>query len=291
VIYFAALCPKRSRGRGIDRDADLTLDVRMLLQGLLLPMLRRLRRAEGVLLAINASIILTHEASPRRMAMQLLVSAVVLALLYAYNDVYDCEADVENPKKDRRLVLLLIAHRARIIRALVVLSAAAIVVSYLALGMASAVAVASVLSINVVYSHVLKRTAVIDVLWVGLCGGAYVLTPGIPLDFRVVLLVAVMTGASHVFQTLGDRSVDRLNRVQTTAVVSPRLASALLVAFCAVAAWVVGHYFGPVLALTAFLPFAAHLAIDDAERAWLLSKVYFGVLWLALILLSDARVL
>src|SRR3989442_15909313 len=96
--------------------------VRTLVRGIVLPMLRRFRRAEGVLLAVNASIILTRQAAPTRMAMQLLVSAAVLVLLYAYNDVFDCESDLENPKKDPDLVRLLIAHRGRIIPALVVLS-------------------------------------------------------------------------------------------------------------------------------------------------------------------------
>lgn len=265
--------------------------MRTLLQGILSPMLHRFRKAEGALLAVNASIILTQTASPRHMAMQLMTSAAVLALLYAYNDVHDCESDLENPKKDRQLVLFLIRHRASILRALVVLFAAAVFASYLALGIGSAVAVASVLLINVTYSHFLKKVAVVDVLWVGLCGGTYILTPGIPLDFRIVVLVAVMTAASHVYQSLEDRPVDRRNQIQTTAVFSPRLASVLLLAFCGVAAWVVEHYIGLPLALTAFIPFAAHLAIHDPQRAWLLSKACFGVLWLALLFLSDVPIL
>jgi 4-hydroxybenzoate polyprenyltransferase len=261
--------------------------MRTLLQAILLPTLRRLQRAEGVLLAINASIILTHPSSPFRMVIQLALSAAVLALLYAYNDVYDCRTDLENPKKDHELVQMLVAHRDRIIRILLVLFVVAVVVAFLTLGTASAAAVAAVLGINVAYSHVFKRTVVLDVVWVGLCGGTYILTPGIPLDPRIVLLVTLMTGASHVFQTLGDRTVDDRNSVATTAVVSPRLAFALLVAFCAVAAWVVGDYFGPVLALTAFVPVVAQVLTKDAERAWLLSKVYFGALWLALLVFAD----
>ena len=261
--------------------------MRTLLQAMLLPTLRRLQRAEGVLLAINASIILTHPSSPLRMLTRLALSAVVLALLYAYNDVYDCAADLENPKKDRELVQLLVDNRDRIVRVLLALFVVTVLVAFLTLGTASALAVAAVLGINVAYSHVFKRTVVLDVLWVGLCGGTYILTPGIPLDARIVLLVTLMTGASHVFQTLGDRTVDAGNSVGTTAVVSPRLASALLVAFCAVAAWIVGDYFGPVLALTAFVPVLAHVVTKDAERAWLLSKVYFGVLWIALLVFAD----
>jgi hypothetical protein len=42
-----------------------------------------------------------------------------------------------------------------------------------------------------------------------------------------------------------------------------------------------------VLALTAFVPVLAQIVTKDAERAWLLSKVYFGALWIALLLFAD----
>lgn len=269
------------------RSAPLTLDTRTVVHAVVLPTLRRLQRAEGVLLAINASIILTHPSSPLRMLLQLAVSAGVLAMLYAYNDVYDCEADLENPKKDRELVQLLILHRARIVRLLIGLSIAIVAFALVALGTLSAAASAAALGINVVYSHFFKHMVVIDVVWVGLCGATYILTPGIPLDVAIVLLVGLMTAVSHVFQTLGDRTVDEGNAVKTTAVVSPALATALLVAFCAVTAWVVARWFGPIAASTAFAPLLAHLVLRDAERAWLVAKAYFAILWLALLGFAD----
>jgi 4-hydroxybenzoate polyprenyltransferase len=268
-------------------SAALTFDARTLVHAVVLPTLRRLQRAEGVLLAINSSIILTHPSSVARMAAQLLVSAAVLALLYAYNDVYDCEADLSNPKKDPALVRLLILHRTYIVRQLLLLSAAMVVVALVALGSASALAVAAVLGINVIYSHWFKRMVVLDVLWVGLCGATYIMTPGIPLDVGILLLIGLMTAVSHVFQTLGDRSVDDRNAVSTTAVFSPALATALLVAFCGATAWVVGRWFGPLAATTAFVPLLAHLVLHDAERAWLVAKAYFAVLWLALLAFTD----
>jgi 4-hydroxybenzoate polyprenyltransferase len=268
-------------------SATLTLDTRTVVQAVVLPTLRRLQRAEGVLLAINASIILTHPSSLPRMAAQLAVSAIVLALLYAYNDVYDCHADLANPKKDMALVRLLILHRAAIVRLLLVLSVAMVGVAQVTLGTASAVAVAAVLGINVVYSHYFKRMVVVDVLWVGLCGATYILTPGIPLDVGIVLLVGLMTAVSHVFQTLGDRNVDDRNAVSTTAVFSPGLATGLLVVFCGATAWVVARWFGLLAATTAFVPLVAYLVLRDAERAWLVAKAYFAVLWLALLGLTD----
>jgi 4-hydroxybenzoate polyprenyltransferase len=268
-------------------SAALTFDVRTVVQAVVLPTLRRLQRAEGVLLAINASIIVTHSSSPGRMATQVAVSAAVLALLYAYNDVYDCHADLENPKKDPELVHLLILHRPRIVRILLLLFVVMAGVALVTLGGASAAAVTAVLGINVVYSHFFKRIVVFDVLWVGLCGATYILTPGISLDVHIVLLVGLMTAMSHVFQTLGDRPVDDRNAVSTTAVFSPALATALLVAFCGAAAWMVGHWFGALGAASAFVPVAAHLAMRDADRAWLVSKAYFAALWLALLGLAD----
>ena len=49
----------------------------------------------------------------------------------------------------------------------------------------------------------------------------------------------------------------------------------------------VARWFGPLAAATAFVPLLAHLVLGDAERAWLVAKAYFAVLWLALLGLAD----
>jgi hypothetical protein len=35
------------------------------------------------------------------------------------------------------------------------------------------------------------------------------------------------------------------------------------------------------------VPLLAHLVLRDAERAWLVAKAYFAVLWLALLAFTD----
>ena len=45
---------------------------------------------------------------------------------------------------------------------------------------------------------------------------------------------------------------------------------------------------GAALALTAFIPLAIFAAIDDPAIGWLLTKAYFGALWLSLLGIAGA---
>ncbi len=260
---------------------------RVLLLGSFASFVTRLRHGEGVLLAINASIILYASAPLLTMGAQFLISILVLALLYSYNDLYDCHLDQKNPKKDQELVSLLIAHRPRFYRVLTLQAAITLLLSILFAGSTSIKAIVSVLLMNAIYSRYLKRIPVIDVIWIALVGAVYVAILEVPLDYRIYVLVGVMTGISHIYQVLGDQSVDRQNEVRTTAVFSPNVASALLLGFCAVLFLVLEHLFSLPIALTALLPYGLHLSMANPRRAWQLSKIYFAIIWLSLLLVSN----
>ena len=263
------------------------LPIRLLLLGSFGPLIRRLTQGEGVLLAINASIILYASAPLLTMGAQFLISLLVLALLYSYNDLHDCHLDRKNPKKDQELVSLLIAHRPRFYRVLALQAAITLLLAILFIGTTSVQAIISILLMNALYSGYLKKVPVIDVVWIALFGAVYVAILEVPLNYRIFVLVGVMTGISHIYQALGDRSVDRKNEVRTTAVFSPNVASALLLGFCAVLFLVLEHFFSLLIGLTALLPYALHRAMADPRRAWLLSKVYFAIIWLSLLLVSN----
>lgn len=263
------------------------LSTRVLLLGSFGPLVRRLKQGEGVLLAINASIILYASAPLPTMGAQLLISLLVLALLYSYNDLHDCYLDRKNPKKDQELVSLLIAHRPRFYRVLALQAAITLLLAILFIGTTSVQAIISILLMNALYSGYLKKVPVIDVIWIALFGAVYVAILEVPLDYRIFVLVGVMTGISHIYQALGDRSVDRQNEVRTTAVFSPNVASGLLLGFCAVLFLVLEHFFGLPIGLTALLPYGLHRAMADSRRVWLLSKIYFAIIWLSLLLVSN----
>jgi len=244
----------------------------------------RVRRAEGGLLAINASIALADFTSSLRAVCQIVLSGSLLMLLYLHNDLVDGENDRLNPKKNLRRIERLLQRRALLARLLPVLYLSTTAGAYLTLGPLSAAAAAGIIATNAIYCHVAKQTAVLDVVVIGAAGAIFTLVPGVPLDSGVLLLIALMTAASHVFQTLGDREVDARNGIRTIAVLSPRLAFVTLAACCVAAAAVIAGNFGPGFAALAALPLAAQLWLRNAERAWVVSKAGFAVLWLALLI-------
>src|ERR1051325_7727364 len=86
----------------------------------LMSTLHRVRRGEGALLAVNVSLVVAQWTDPARAAAQLLVSALAIHVMYAFNDLYDAPSDCNNPKKDQALIAVYVEHqRAGLIAALV----------------------------------------------------------------------------------------------------------------------------------------------------------------------------
>jgi 4-hydroxybenzoate polyprenyltransferase len=244
------------------------------------PLLNRLERGEGLLLAVNLSIILFARPDAATLLAQVVVSTAVLALLYGLNDVYDCGRDLNDPAKDQALARFCVAHRGRLL-GILQLEKVAVVLSALALlGARSAGAVAALFLVNIAYSAVLKGKAGLDVLWVGLWGGLYAMGPGVALPLEMVLLVGVMTSICHVFQILRDRDADDANQIQTSAVASRWLPFAQLGVCCAAMAAVLWASLGPLGAASAFVPLLLRLSPASNQTAWLASKAYYGIVWL-----------
>ncbi len=244
------------------------------------PLLNRLERGEGLLLAVNLSIVLFARPDAATVLAQVLISTVVLALLYGLNDVYDCERDRNDPAKDQALARLCAAHRRRLLGILQMEKVAVVLAAFALLGARSALAVAALFLVNLAYSAILKGKAGLDVLWVGLWGALYAMVPGVALPLEVVLLVGVMTSICHVFQILRDRNADDANRIQTSAVASRWLPYAQLGACCAAMAAVLWSTLGPLAALSAFAPLVLRLLLESNQIAWLASKAYYGIVWL-----------
>jgi hypothetical protein len=244
------------------------------------PLLNRLERGEGLLLAVSLSIVLFARPDAATLLAQVLVSTAVLALLYGLNDVYDCARDLNDPAKDQALARFCAAHRRRLLGILQVEKVAVVLTAFALLGARSAGAVAALFLVNLAYSAILKGKAGLDVLWVGLWGALYAMVPGVALPLQVVLLVGVMTSICHVFQILRDRNADDANQIQTSAVVSRWLPYAQLGVCCAAMAAVLGSLLGPLAALSAFAPLLLRLVLQSNQIAWLASKAYYGIVWL-----------
>src|SRR5690349_20687062 len=72
---------------------------------------QRMFLGEGVLIAINVSILLYRGVGLVDLIAGTIVSVLALGVMYAYNDVYDAVSDRQNPKKDQRQVSVYIDHR------------------------------------------------------------------------------------------------------------------------------------------------------------------------------------
>jgi hypothetical protein len=270
---------RAGRGAFLDAAGALRPGLRTLAWAHAAPLVNRFRRGEGLLLAVTWSIALAARPSARTFLAQALVSTVVLTLLYLLNDVYDCRQDLNDPGKDQTLVRFYFEHRSSLLGLVALEHVGSVLLALALLGPNSAIAVAVVLAVNLAYSTSLKGRAVADVPCVALWGAAYAAVPGqVPLS--LLALVGIMTSICHIFQITRDRNVDEINRIRTSAVAASWLPYAQLAAGCAAMGLVLGDLLGPVAALSAGAPLLLRLVLRSNQAAWMLSKAYYGAIWL-----------
>jgi 4-hydroxybenzoate polyprenyltransferase len=248
--------------------------------------LHRVRRGEGALLAVNLSLVAHRGVADAGAGAQVLVSALTIGLMYALNDLYDAPLDANNPKKDPALIAVYLEHRRTGAVAIALLTLATLALAFATLGGPATAAVAGTMFANVVYSTFLKGVPVVDVVWCGLWGALYAaIVTASPL---LLAVVALMTAVCHLYQALDDRAADAANAVITTAVRSPALSRTVLLVLCALLVAALRPPFGGVWALTAVTPLAIFLSSGSARTGWLLTKGYFGVMWLCLLGVAHA---
>jgi 4-hydroxybenzoate polyprenyltransferase len=247
----------------------------------------RIWLGEGVLIAINLSLLLYRGVGPGELIAGTIVSVLTLGVMYAFNDAYDAVADQHNPKKDQRQVSVYIDHRGTSYRILFAAKILTVVLAWLLLGPASAAATATVLAVNFIYSTALKGVPIVDVAWCGVWGAAFAAIVLAPTD--LMILAGLMTAVCHLYQALGDRSADAENRITTTAVFSSSASAAVLFLLSAMIGLMLRGPLGDLLAVTALIPFALFFLLRNPHVAWILTKVYYGLVWL--LVLGQTRAL
>lgn len=240
-----------------------------------LPLQERFRRGEGALLLVNAALAAAARPPARTLFGAIAVSGLVLATAYAVNDWRDAEADRRNPKKNQRLVEAMLEWRRPFLIWLGALHAALVALAFAALGARAAIAAATMLGINFLYSWWGKGKPLLDLLVVGAWGASYAAIAA--SDARLCAIVGLMTAMMHLFQMHEDRDVDAVNEVSTTAVRLPHLATLSLGTLCAGLAAVLYEPLGPVLAATAFAPLGLRRLVSNTAGAWMACRVYCGL--------------
>jgi 4-hydroxybenzoate polyprenyltransferase len=248
----------------------------------------RMWLGEGVLIAINVSILLYRAVGLADLIAGTVVSVLALGVMYAYNDVYDAESDRHNPKKDQRQVSVYIDYRQTCYRVIFGASIATITLAWMLIGAASATATAIVLAVNYIYSRALKGVPFVDVAWCGIWGAAFAAVVLPPAD--LMIMVGLMTAVCHLYQALGDRLADAQNRITTTAVFSSAGSATVLFVLSAMIGMLLRGPLGDLLALSAMIPFALFFLLRNSHLAWILTKLYYGVVWLSVLGQGNALV-
>lgn len=257
--------------------------VRDVARAILTPLWLRLRRGEGLLLLVAVALAVAGGAAAADVIAQALLLALLLAALYAWNDLADCEHDLRDPGKDHGFARFLAGRRGLLSGWLAALAAALVAASGLLLGPAAATSAAAVLALNAAYSLLCKGVPGLDVLCVAAWGGCYAAVPGVA-GVPLLALIASMTGICHVFQTRRDAATDAANGVRTVVVHSPRLAAAALLALCLAIGVLLAVLHAAPLWVTAAAPALLWWSRLRNDCAWFLARSWFGVVLLVLLL-------
>lgn len=248
----------------------------------------KLLRAEGVLLVVNLSLAFSFNSAALLYNFKaMLLSTLVMAQLYAFNDVHDAANDVKDPDKPSGIANLILKKRRLFLIAVSAWAAALAAGAYFFMP-DSFPGVLVMLTLNTAYSTVFKGLPIVDVLIVSAWGSCFALLLGLRIPFDLLIVVGVMTGVSHIWQTMRDQTSDTASGIMTVAVFSRPSSVALAAILCSFLAFITfklsAGYMRFGAAGLAVLPLAFYaLWSKKIRRVWILSKIIFALIWFCLL--------
>jgi 4-hydroxybenzoate polyprenyltransferase len=243
------------------------------------PLLQRIRLGEGGLIGMATWAAAWQTGDPLATVSVALLVTALLAAVYLFNDVLDRGIDAHNPKKiDQHREPLMRAPRLFLSISLALHLAVIIAAGCWRDGWAAACA-ASLLLLNPIYSLVAKRIPLVDVMIVGVMGGAVI---GLATsDPSLILISSAMTAISHAFQTRVDETSDRSTGVRSSGTAPTHIRHAIWVFLLICYASAVAMRLGMIWAITAMVPYGLLISDRGATRSWAWARVYFAILWIA----------
>lgn len=249
----------------------------------------KIMRSEGALLAVNLMVLV--KSGSRNfyfLGAGFIISLLMLAQLYGFNDAWDAPRDMNDPDKPREIAGIILARRGAFLLASALWAVLLSGVAYLCLP-AALYAVLAMISVNTVYSILLKGIPLLDVLTVILWGACFPGLTGFPLAPELLLAAGLMTGISHVWQTLRDKTADKAQRVRTIAVFSENFSVITVFFLCCVLMLIVAaradNLGGELLVVLCAAPLLIYSLVPGIRKVWFLSKLVFAVLWAGLLFL------
>lgn len=204
---------------------------------------------------------------------------IALGQAYLFNDLFDAERDLKNPKKDARYVQFLLRYRQPLFFAHAGAVLLLVGIGFF-FGVREGIFFILFYALGVLYSFLFKRIPVLDLLWVGLWGGSYLgMVTGAP---RSLAIIALMTAISHLFQTEVDLPVDHGFQIRTSAVLHRFTKELLLGGLCFPLFLLLKPYLPFPFPLFAFVPLLFY-AWFPPLKGWILSKGVLGLLWIGMI--------
>lgn len=211
---------------------------------------------------------------------------VLNVYVYLFNDYFDIEIDLASPQKDQRKARFMADNRGASKLALFGLGAALFVAAALH---SSLMVWAFIINtfVIIVYSRWLKRMPIVDAIAMVGWGASMQLVAidGSPLSWKLVGFLALLCSSFEIIQVVRDAPEDREAGIVTTGVLlgtrrSAMIFRAILVASAAYGWLVLGSPFALGLLAGLALP----LTPATANRTWDLTRVLYGIVWLAILL-------
>lgn len=252
------------------------------LQFIFKPYFNRVKLGEGGLVIMN----LVHSVLSRRdfrvILAEFLLSFFVMCALYGFNDFLDRKADLINEKKQTTFTLSIIKYeRWFLILNMSLMCLTVLFTVYLG-DYTKTLTLCCLYVVNSLYSYKLKSIPIIDFVAVIVWGGLYVLLSG-PFNIVLALIVGVMTGIAHLFQTMTDYAADTKNKVNTSIVAIPGREMLFLAVQCLFLGTLLNQAVSIWVGLSATLPFLLFYLSRSIVFSWYVSRMYFFICWLFLL--------
>lgn len=244
----------------------------------------RFKKAEGVLIAVNAAVIVAAGIdNPGQIILALTFSTLTLGQLYAFNDIYDAKRDANDPDKSTGFWSAILPKRDSFLIA-IIFWALVLVVTGFSFDFRLGWYCLLMIFINTLYSTLFKGVPIVDIIWVALWGGWFVLLSLVEPRVELLLVIGLMTAISHIWQTFRDLLSDLQNKISTVAVFSKPLAFFILGVLCALLAYVVGLLTNILFAGLCFLPIIIYIFIREAKKVWIISKAIFAIIFVKVLI-------
>lgn len=248
-----------------------------------LPYYNRILLGEGGLVALNFFRTLFLHHSGLLIATDTVVSLLTMCLLYGFNDFTDRYHDAQNPKKDQHFVRELIDHPSLFIITHCALTISLVVFAYLFFGWAKPAIMIVLLLVNIGYSKLFKATPILDIIAVSVWGGLFIMLVD-PVDADLAITAGLMTGIAHIYQILTDQDTDRATNIKTSAVAIPQFERWGIILLSIGLVLFLFRLHGAFFAVTGIFPIVINLLIIRTEIKWHLSRFYFALCWVLLII-------